>query len=436
LPAVSHTADPPEPVVTHGQAVRPTLRSVLATDYVAPTLVLSLVARLPLGAIALLLLLRVADAHDYTSAGIVDAVFAMGYGISQPLSSRLVDRFGQTRVIVPMSIACAAALAIIGAAPDATSVVGFAGLALLTALLYPPLGGSMRALWDFMLPTDEERHVGYSIDAGTAEIIWTVGPLVLVGVFAATYGADVGLLLCACILVAGGLGFAACQPSRRWRPSETEHARGVLGPLRSPGIRTLVLVAAVAGAHFNSMQLAVTAFGRTQGSTGSVGVLLGLWAAGSLIAGLLLTRVPPPRSAARRLALVMGAMGALGATLGLAQSTLVAGILLFIVGAGVAPYFVTLNVALGSVAPVGMLTESYGLTATAATVGAALFVPFAGAITDHGGAAWSLTVAGGLPALAVVVLALRRGTLAATDDEPPSDETSGGLSPADVAPLA
>lgn len=419
---MSQTADPPEPLAAEPAAPRPTLRSVLAMEHVAPTLVLSLIARLPLGAMALILLLRVAEVHDYTAAGIVDGVFAAAFGISQPITSRLVDRFGQTRILVPMSIGGAAALILLAAAPDTTPVIGFAALAALAAAMQPPLGGSMRALWDSMLTTEDERHVGYSIDAGTAEVIWTVGPLLLVGVFTAAKGPAAGLFLCAAILLVGGLGFAASAPSRRWRSAPREHSSGMLGALRSPGIRTLVLVAACAGAHFNAVQLSVTAFGREHDSTSSVGVLLGLWAAGSIVAGLLLTRARPPRSPARRLALVMGSMGALGATLGLAATPVVAGVLLFIVGSGVAPYFVTLNVALGTSAPSGMLTEAYGLTTSAATVGAAAFVPVAGIITDHAGAAWSLSVAGAVPLLAVLVLLAGRGTVPQLPGEPtPAD---------------
>lgn len=369
---------------------------------------------------AIILLLRVAEVHDYTAAGIVDGVFAAAYGVSQPITSRLVDRVGQTRVLVPMTLAGSAALFAMGAAPSSTPVIGFAALAALVAVLQPPLGGSMRALWDFMLTTDDERHVGYSIDAGTAEIIWTVGPLLLVGVFSAAYGPAEGLYLCAAILLAGGLGFAASAPSRRWRSAEREHTSGVLGALRAPGVRTLVLVAAVAGAHFNAVQLSVAAFGREHDSTSSVGILLALWAAGSIVAGLILTRVPAPRSPARRLAAVMGGMGLLGTTLGLAGTPAVAGLMLFVVGGGVAPYFVTLNVALGTSTPSGMLTEAYGLTASAATVGAALFVPFAGIIADHAGSAWSLTIAGGLPMLAVLVLAAGRGTIAPLSDPEPA----------------
>lgn len=417
---MSQTADPPEPLATETAAPHPTLRTVLATKHVAPTLVLSLVARLPLGAMALILLLRVAEAHDYTAAGLVDGVFAAAYGLSQPLTSRLVDRFGQTRILVPLTFAGAAALAALASAPDDTPVLGFAVLAAITAALQPPLGGSMRALWDSMLPSPEERHVGYSIDAGTAEIIWTVGPLVLVGVFTASQGPAAGLLLSAAILLVGGLGFALSAPSRRWRSAPREHAAGIFGALRAPGVRTLVLVAACAGAHFNAMQLAVTAFGREHDSTSSVGVLLAVWAAGSMIAGLLLTRVRPPRSPARRLGLVMGSMGILGATLGLAGTPVVAGVMLFVVGSGVAPYFVTLNVALGTSAPAGMLTEAYGLTASAATVGAAAFVPIAGVITDHAGAAWGLSVAGAVPLLAVLVLAAGRGTVPPLPSDAPT----------------
>src|SRR5688572_1736905 len=47
---------------------------------------------------------------SYATAGAVAAVTSLSYAIAAPLSGRLVDRFGQARVIVPITLLNGASL--------------------------------------------------------------------------------------------------------------------------------------------------------------------------------------------------------------------------------------------------------------------------------------------------------------------------------------
>ncbi|MEA2320657.1 MAG: hypothetical protein QOD81_507, partial [Solirubrobacteraceae bacterium] len=85
---------------------------ILRTPHVLPLMVAALVARLPIGihSLAIVLFLR-ERTGSYAVAGVVAAAFALGAGAGAPLAGRLVDRFGQGRVLVPAALLHAGFLA-------------------------------------------------------------------------------------------------------------------------------------------------------------------------------------------------------------------------------------------------------------------------------------------------------------------------------------
>ena len=86
------------------------------------------------------------------------------------------------------------------------------------------------------------------------------------------------------VMLVGTLAFAAQPASRRWRPARhAPRARG--GALRSPAIRTLVLMLFGTGVTFGATEIGVTAAAHALGSTTGAGPLLGLWGSALCLAG-------------------------------------------------------------------------------------------------------------------------------------------------------
>lgn len=392
---------------------RPTIRSVLRTADLAPTFLLSLIARLPFGGTVLLVLLRVSPEHGYTAAGAVDALYAASLAIGQPLASRAVDRFGQTVVLVPLSLLGGAATAAIGLLDADAPIVWFGVLSIVNGLLQPPLGGAMRGVWDQLLKTEQERHVGYSVDAIASEVIWTIGPLAIVGIFATAVGVPEALTLCGLLTAVGGVAFAATRPSRAYHAQTSEHHGGVIGALRSPGVVTVFLASIAAGGHFGAIELGLTAFARSSGDNGLVGLLFAAWSAGSFVAGLAFSRVPAASRPARRLAAILFAFSAFSGLYAIAGSTAALAAALVIGGTVIAPFFVTLNATVGTVTADGGLTEVYSLTTTGITTGAMIAAPAAGALADHVSSSAAMGFAGVLPLLGAAIVWARRGGIGA-----------------------
>lgn len=393
-----------------------TLGSVLRTPEVARTLVVSIISRLPWGALGLLVLLRVSEHHSYAQAGLVDAAYGVMVALVGPILSRAVDRRGQTAILVPTAITGGLGTAAIALLPSESSIWLFIVFAAVNGAAQPPLGGAMRAVWDLLLHSDEERHVGYAVDASATEVVWTIGPLVMTGIVAATLGVQAALLLCAACTGLGGLAFALSGPSRRWRSSAVhQDARPRAGAIRSKGVQTLVAVSLGAGWLFGAVEFGTTAFAKEHGGTGTVGLLLGIWAIGSFTAGLLMTRAPAPTNPGRRLARILLFLGVGGLALGLATNVTTLAILLILSGAGIAPMFATVNSAMTHAAAEGTLTEAYALTTTGVFVGAMVGAPLAGLLVDHLSATAALA-SSGVPAIVLAAVTwVRRDTVSPPD---------------------
>lgn len=392
----------------------PTIGVVLRRPHVAATLISSVVARLPYGAMTLLTVLRVTDAgYSYGEAGLVAAAYAVAVALGAPLLSRLVDQRGQTRVLLATAISGGAATTLLALLPSSSPYLAFVVLSALNGALQPPLGGVMRALWDEMLEHERERHVGYSLDAVAVELVFTGGPLVLVGGVAAAFGASTGLLVAAALTTFGTFTLATRHPSRSWRPSK-ERDGSAFGALRSPGVRTLMVVALGAGGSFGMIELATTAYARAEGSLELVGILLAVWSIGSMLGGLAIARAPAPTSPARRLVLFLWLMAAGNGLLGVTSTTWMLGLVLFVAGASIAPTMATANGAMGIAAPEGTLTEAFAWTVGAIMIGLTIGSPVAGFIVDHVSPTAAFAASAVPPALAGIGVALRRSTLTPT----------------------
>lgn len=389
----------------------PTIGSVLREPDVARTLGASVVARLAFGALALLIVLHLTSGgHSYGEAGIAAGAYSVALAFCSPALSRLIDRTGQTRVLLATALTGTLSIALLGLLPADSSLGVLIAVSALAGLSQPPLGGVMRALWDLLVTDERARHIGFSLEAVAVETVFTAGPLVIVGGVAAAFGSSAALLVCAVLTGLGTLTIAASGPSRRWRPDAGRHI-DLLGPLRSPGVRTLMIVGAGMGIAFSAIEIGITAFAREEGSEWLIGVLLALWSIGSLLGGLASTRLAPAQNPARRIVLFLGWIALGNLAVGLSGNVWILTPLLMIAGAAIAPVFATANGAVGRVAPMGTITEALAWTTGAVMVGATVGSPVAGFLIDHVSIAAAISFSGCGPALAAGLVLLRHRTL-------------------------
>ena len=72
---------------------------------------------------------------------------------------------------------------------------------------------------------------------------------------------------------------------------EPDRVRGLAGALASPGVRTLLGTMIVVGAGVGIIEVAVPALCEAAGAPSATGFVLGLWGLGSLVGGVVASRL-------------------------------------------------------------------------------------------------------------------------------------------------
>jgi len=389
------------------------MRDVLRTPGARSLFIASCVARLPMGALGLLLILHTHElTGSYAAGGLASGVYALALGLSNPVLGRVVDRRGQTPVLRVGAPIAAAAIVLVALLPAGAPTGVVIACAAATGASQPPVGACMRALWPELLATADRRHAAYALEGVALEVVYICGPVVIVaGVGSLSLIA--AMLVCAGALLVGDLAFSAHPASRGWRP-HPEPVRDITGALRGRGVRVLLAVFALIGLSVGAVEVAVPATLDTMGHRDLTGLLLGAWGVGSMLAGFAVARLGAPADAARRLALLLAAWGVAHAAVGVAGTPVTLALVLLVAGATIAPALVCANGMLDHLAPAGTLTEAFTWTQTGIVVGIAIGSAAGGALveaTSPGVAVAALSAGGVLAAL--LVRAAAAGPLAA-----------------------
>jgi predicted MFS family arabinose efflux permease len=381
-------------------------------------LFISVVARLPLTMLSIGLLVHAEHlTGSFAAAGLVAGAYAVALGVGGPLLGGLVDRRGQTAVLMWSAIAAAVVLGAVALLPTGTPLPVLVTLSLFAGLATPPVGASVRALFPELIDDADGVRAAYALDASAVELTWISGPPLALGlgVLWSTAGA---LVVAGLVVLVGTAAFAVQPASRGWRARPVRRReRG--GALRTPAIRTLVLALVALGTLFGAVEVAVAAATETAGSSAAAGPLLGIWGAGSLLGGLLAMRAGGGARSAAGLTLVLGALTAgHSALVPAAGSVLAMAAVLLVAGAAIAPAYASIYAMVERAAPEGTVTEAFSWLATATAIGASLGAAAAGALADGAGAEASFLLAAGAGAVATLILMLRAGTLGAAHAAP------------------
>ena len=225
--------------------------------------------------------------------------------------------------------------------------------------------------------------------------------------FLSTLWAPVAGLAVAVLL--GTVGTLALAAQRRTEPPA--HPRSADPAERSPmpwlRLAPLAVAGAALGSLFGATEVATVAFAQENGHTALSGVLLALWALGSLVSGVLTGVVTWRVSTVRRFR-----VGALLLTLAMAPVPFLPNLwtmaaMLFVAGFAISPTIIALFSAIEEIAPRPRLSEALGLLQTGLGAGIAPGAALAGFLIDsHGSApAYGVAVLSGLVAFLSGLLA-------------------------------
>ena len=151
-----------------------------------------LVGRMQIGMAGLGTVLLVASiTGQYGLAGEVAAAGSGGYALVSPLAARLADRFGQGRVLPPLTLFYGASTAgLIGCAQlraPGWVLIGCSGLA---GAATPQLGSMVRARWSALLGGSPLLQAAFSLESVADEVIFVAGPVLVTLVATEVYPAS------------------------------------------------------------------------------------------------------------------------------------------------------------------------------------------------------------------------------------------------------
>ena len=388
------------------------MKTLISSPGALRILAISIVARLPLAMLGIALLVHVVHlTGSYAAAGIVSGANAVALGVGGPLLGKLVDRRGQTAVLILGGCVSGTLLGAMASLPVGAPLPLLVALAVAIGLTVPPLGACVRALLPLLVPDPSAAPAVYAVETSAVEFTWVVGPPLALGL-AAVLSTGVALAVAGSILAAGTAVFALEPASRSWRP-EPGAGRPRGGALRVPAMQTLVMVFLAIGALCGAVEVGAAAAAAALGSSPAAGPLLGLWGLGSLTGGVITARLGGGARGAAGLSLVLAGLAAGHLASVAATGSLVAlGAVLLVAGAALAPAFASVYAMVERVAPAGAVTEAFAWLGTAMAMGGAAGSAAAGIMADSSGPAAAFALAGAAGVLAALAAVLRAHTLA------------------------
>lgn len=364
-----------------------------------------LLARLPISMIGLGIVLLVSNrTGSYSQAGVLSAVYIAANGLVAVPLARLVDRRGQTVLGVAASLSAVALALCVVAVENAWSAPLPHLLAALAGASLPNVGAAVRARWSHVLEDRRLLDTAFAVEAVNDEVVFVVGPT-LVTLLASAIDPVAGL---AAAGIASLLGTWALVAQRSTEPPR-HHPDALSGP-RTPmpwgRLVPLVTGGLMLGVMFGGTEVAAIAFADEAGRPAAAGVLLALWAMGSLIAGVVSGAMTFRRPPSTRYLMGVVALATLMLPLPFVEGLVPLGVLLFLAGFAISPTMIAAVSWIEATVPRDRLNEGMTIFSTGMVAGVAPGAAIVGVAVDNVGAsgAFWVPVGGGLVAAVVATV--------------------------------
>jgi len=372
--------------------------NLLKTRGVARIISAQLAARLPSGMISLAYLLHIERTFEsYGLAGLVLAATSLGQALAGPLTSRWMGRWAM-RPVITLTIVVSA-LSMAGIAFLDMTIGGYIAVGFLGGLATPPIQPAVRTIYPTMVNSKQLTPL-FSLDASAQEIIWIAGPVVTTFI-ATQISTTWAIVVAGVFLIGGGIWFLSCRELGTVTIPPSRNKMGVV--LKKPPVLLATVVGFLLIGAAAAVEVAVVSVFGHEGA--QAGIILSIWAIGSIIGGLALGGVPiSPSALATRMAVVFIGIALAGIIL---DFWWIAGALL-IAGAGIAPALAVMFAIVSASVKFSDTAEAYGWMGSGQLIGAALGSAIAGFAIDGWGSVGGFIAASAFALVGLVVATLFR----------------------------
>ncbi|MCD4549999.1 MFS transporter [Schaalia sp. lx-260] len=320
---------------------------------------------------------------NYTIAGLLTASSIVAAAITAPILARLVDRHGQLRTMGPSLTVC-------GISVIALITCFFLAAPLWLVFIFSIISGAtsgspgalVRSRW-LKVTASSPTHLptAYALESAIDELIYIVGPI-LATILGASIHPTTGLVLSALCTSVGGYAFLSQRSTEPTPMTHTDEHTSAPSVLRDPAVIVLVLTYIGAGALFGANDVSVIAFAEEQGAPAYSGILLAVFALGSLCAALIYGSRTWLHPLWKLFAVGVFAL-ALGVSTFLCANNLwVLGTVMLISGLTCAPTLTNVNMIITKIVRPQQLTEGLAWMSTSLTLGVSLGSAVAGPAID------------------------------------------------------
>jgi MFS family permease len=369
------------------------------------------IARIPLAMIGLGILLFISNTTgSYAFAGFIQASFTLTAALAAVISSRMSDRYGQRIVLVVLpSIFSVTLFVFVYAVSNDFSRIWQTVLAVIAGASFPSFGSFVRTRWALLTNKNERLlHSAFAWESILDELIFTIGPLVAVALaFGVSFASPI--LVGAVITLVGALLLASLGGSAPPPFTRSEH-KSEGSALRFKGMTSAIIVALGVGALFGTFEVAVVAFMQEAGTPQLAGLTLALWAASSMIGGLVYGSRHVIAPLSRQLTYTTLALTVIVLPLAFITSPPLLIIVATLSGFVIAPTLICTFSLTQRLVPSKLLTEGLTWTNSGMATGFALGASLSGVLVDRVGTAYAfgLGALGAALALAATLLAQSR----------------------------
>ena len=338
---------------------------------------------------------------SYATAGLATAGFSLAEALIGPQLARLIDRFGQARVLPFCLLAHGAAIACVLASTTPAAAITAATCA---GAVVPQLGALSAARWAHLLRGERagELPTAFSLESLANATAFFLGP-VLVTSLGAAGDATLASAMAAALILGGGGALAA--QGRTAPPPAREHAeRDRAGrTLLQPASLLLVLLNLAIGLYFGTMGISVSSFAISHGIPGAAAPIMAASGLSGLLSGRFYGRRRHPAPARRQLVMAAAYLTSTALLLPFAPSAIWLGAAVVVTEAAVPPTLALLNVLTEKAVHPAVLTQAFTWNNSASAAGLALAALLAGRAADAWGASAALALA---PAAGLVLFVL------------------------------
>ena len=356
-------------------------------------------AMAPIGIVAML-----SQRHgEYWLAGAVAATFALTNALAAPQISRLIDRHGQSRILVPTTIVSALAFALLILATYLDWPVWTLFLTAFVAAAMPSMPAMVRARWTELFRDRRELTTAFAFESAADELVYIAGASLAVGLSVALFP-EAGMIASTVSLIVGSTAFIlqrATEPKVR-PPSVVRHGSAI----RQRPVQIVTLALIFIGAIFSTAEVSSVAITKELGQPNAASLVIGVYAAGSFIVGLVIGALGLTMPLQRQLAIAVGIIALTAIPLLLVDTVPLLALAIFVSGVAISPTFITAFGLIERRVPESMLTEGVTWVMTGIGIGMALGAFVAGWVVDTFGAGngfWVSVIAGAASLLTVLL---------------------------------